>query len=114
VINDITDRLKEIRQYYKLSIREFSKEISYSHGVYGQVEHGDKQPTDRIIKLITSRFNVNEEWLLTGKGKMFGSSPKDIRLEKILDTYNIIDDTYKEFLLEQSKLLLKLFKKEGQ
>jgi transcriptional regulator with XRE-family HTH domain len=112
LMNDIHSRLKEIRQYFKLSIREFSKEISYSHGVYGQVEHGDRPPTDRIIQLITSKFNINKEWLLTGHGKMFDSSPIDIRLKKILQIYNTVDNTYRDFLLEQSKLLLKFYKEK--
>jgi transcriptional regulator with XRE-family HTH domain len=106
----IHDRLKEIRQYYKMSIREFSKEISYSHGVYGQVEHGDNEPTERIIQLISSRFNVNKEWIKTGKGKMFNSTPTDIRLDRILEIYNTIDGTLKDCLLEQSKILLKIYK----
>jgi transcriptional regulator with XRE-family HTH domain len=106
----IHDRLKEIRTSFKLTIREFSKEIHYSHSLYGQTEYGNREPTDRIIQLISSRFNVNKEWITTGTGEMFNTEPPDIRLEKILAIYNMIDDTLKDCLLEQSKLLLKLYK----
>jgi transcriptional regulator with XRE-family HTH domain len=106
----IHDRLKQIRKTLKLSIREFSKEIYFSHSLYGQVEYGNREPTDRIIQLICSRFNVNKDWIRTGEGEMFTSSPPDIRLEKILEIYNIVDETLKDCLLEQSKILLKIYK----
>jgi transcriptional regulator with XRE-family HTH domain len=93
-----------------MSIREFSKEIYFSHGVYGQVETGNRDPNDRIIQLISSRFNVSKEWILTGKGGMFSSPPPDIRLEKILEIYNTLDGTLKDCLLEQSKILLKIYR----
>jgi len=109
-MEDVQTRLKQIRNYFNLSIREFSKQIYFSHGVYGQVECGKREPNDRIIQLICSKFNVNKDWLLTGKSKMFQSEPPDFRLEKILEIYNIIDDNLKDCLLEQSKLLLKIFK----
>jgi transcriptional regulator with XRE-family HTH domain len=109
-MTNIHDRLKKIRKHLNLSIRDFSKEIYVSHSLYGQVEHGDRDPTDRIIQLISSRFNINKEWIMTGKGDMFSSDPPDIRLDKILEIYKTIDGTLKDCLLEQSKLLLKIYK----
>ena len=96
----------------KMSIREFSKEIFFSHSLYGQVEYGNREASDRIIQLISSRFNVNKKWILTGEGAMFDSPPPDIRLEKILEIYNTIDVTLKDCLLEQSKLLLKIYREK--
>jgi transcriptional regulator with XRE-family HTH domain len=112
-MNTIHDRLKEIRKHFGLSIRDFSKEINYSHSLYGQTEYGNREPTDRIIQLISSRFNINKEWIKTGIGDKFFSPPPDIRLEKILEIYNMVDDTLKDCLLEQSKILLNLYKKQN-
>jgi hypothetical protein len=39
--------------------------------------------------------------LKTGIGDKFTSLPPDIRLEKILEIYNMVDDTLKDCLLEQ-------------
>jgi len=110
---EIHDRLKQIRRYFKLSIRDFSKEIYFSHSLYGQVEYGNREPTDRIIQLISSKFNVNKQWILTGEGEMFASPPPDVRLEKILEVYNTIDGLLKDCLLEQSKILLKIYKEKN-
>jgi len=109
-MTNIHDRLKKIRNHLNLSIRDFSKEIYVSHSLYGQVEHGDREPSDRIIQLISSRFNISKEWIMTGKGDMFLSEPPDIRLDRILEIYKTIDVTLKDCLLEQSKLLLKIYK----
>jgi len=106
---EVHNRLKQVRNYFNLSIREFAKEIYFSHSVYGQVEYGSREPNDRIIQLICSKFNVNKDWLLNGTGEMFSSPPPDIRLEKILKVYNTVDDLLKECLLEQSNILLKIY-----
>ncbi|MDR0321033.1 MAG: helix-turn-helix transcriptional regulator [Treponema sp.] len=60
-MEEIHDRLKKIRKSVNMSIREFSKEISYSYSLYGQIEHGDREPTDRIIQLIVGRFSINKK-----------------------------------------------------
>jgi hypothetical protein len=96
-----------------MSIREFSREISYSHGVYGQVEHGDREAGDRIIQLITAKFNVSKEWILTGKGEMFTCPPPDLRLDRIIEVYNMVNPTLKEALLDCSRILLKIHRKDG-
>jgi transcriptional regulator with XRE-family HTH domain len=113
-MSNIHNRLKEIRKYMKLSIREFSKEIYVSHSLYGQTEYGTREPNDRIIQLISSRFNISKDWILNGKGEMFSSPPPDIRLERILEIYNIVDETLKDCLLEQSKILLKIYRNKKE
>ena len=104
----IHERLKQVRKYLNLSIREFSKEIYFSHSLYGQVEFGSREASDRIIQLISSRFSISKKWIMTGEGEMFTSPPPDIRLERILAIYNTIDGTLKDCLLKQSEILLKL------
>ena len=110
IMNAIHARLKEIRKHLKLSIREFAKEIYVSHSLYGQVEYGSREPSDRIVQLISSRFNVSKKWIMAGEGEMFAEAPPDIRLEKILEIYNTIDGILKDCLLEQSRILLKIHK----
>jgi transcriptional regulator with XRE-family HTH domain len=109
-MDEVNDRLKQVRKFLNLTIREFSEKIYYSHSVYGQVEFGSREANDRILQLISSRFNVSKEWLKTGEGEMFTAPPPDIRLEKILEIYNMVDDTLKDCLVEQSKILLRIYK----
>jgi transcriptional regulator with XRE-family HTH domain len=109
-MKQVHERLKEIRTSLNLSIREFSKQIYISHSLYGELELGHRKTTDRIIQLISSRFNVSKDWIKTGEGEMFTSPPPDIKLERIIEIYNTLDGMLKDCLLEQSDILLKIYK----
>jgi transcriptional regulator with XRE-family HTH domain len=104
----VYERIKEIRTTLGLSQVEFSKRIFVSKGFYGDIEVGKKKINDRIIFIISKQFNVNDEWLKTGKGEMFTNTPPDIRLEKLLDIYNQLDGSLRDCLVDQSGILLKL------
>lgn len=110
----INTRLKQIRITLKLSIREFSKQFYTSHSLYGEVELGHREPNDRMIQLISSRFNVSKEWILSGKGEMFTAPPPDLKLQRIIDIYNTLDGLMKDCLLEQSNILLKIYKDKNE
>ena len=42
-----------------------------SQSGYAQIETGDKPISNRLIKPICLAFNIDENWLRTGKGEMF-------------------------------------------
>ena len=111
---DITNRLKEIRKYFGLSIKEFSKQIYISNSLYGSIEHGDRELSERICQLIVSKFNVNKDYILTGEGLMFNTdSPPDSRLNRILEIYNEVSDPLKEMILQMSRIILEHHKRES-
>jgi transcriptional regulator with XRE-family HTH domain len=104
----VYERIKEIRTRLGLSQVEFSERIFLSKSFYGDIEIGKKKVNDRIIFIVSKQFNVNEDWIRTGKGEMFTDTPPDIRLEKLLNIYNQLDGSLRECLVEQSGILLKL------
>jgi transcriptional regulator with XRE-family HTH domain len=108
----IYERVKEIRTALGISQREFSKRIYITQSFYGDLELGKKTINDRIIQLISTQFNVNKEWIMTGKGKMFDSPPPDLKRERLIEIYNQLPEWLQDCLIEQSKLLLKKYKKE--
>jgi len=110
-MKQIYERLKEIRLKLGISQVEFSKQIYVSKSLYGEIEIGNRNVNERIIHLISTGFNVNKEWIKTGKGEMFNSPPPDMRLEKLIDIYNQLDGKLRDCLIEQSSILLKLQKK---
>jgi transcriptional regulator with XRE-family HTH domain len=109
-MKEISGRLKQLRTELHLSIREFSRQIYISHSLYGEVELGHRKVSDRIIQLISSRFNVSKDWILAGKGEIFTAPPPDIKLERVIEIYNTLDGLMKDCLLEQSNILLKIYK----
>jgi len=104
----VNDRIKQLRIHLKMTQVNFSKQIHISQGSMGEIETGFRNVNDRIIQLICSQFNVNKEWLKTGKGGMFDKEKPDIGLEHLIEIYKQLDKTLQEYLIEQSELLLKL------
>ena len=104
----IYDRINEVRKKMKLSQVEFSERIFLSKSFYGDIEIGKKKLNDRVIFIVSKQFNVNEDWIRTGKGEMFMDTPPDIRKERLLDIYNQLDISLRDCLVEQSNVLLRL------
>jgi transcriptional regulator with XRE-family HTH domain len=108
----IHDRIKEIRTALGISQREFAKRIYISQSFYGDIELGNQKVNDRIIHLVSTRFNVDKAWLKTGKGEMFTSIPPDVKLERLIEIYNNLDEQLQDYLLLQSDVLLKIQKEK--
>ena len=106
-MSDVPKRLREIRKYFGLSIKEFARQIYVSNSLYGSIEHGDRELSDRICQLIASKFNVNKDYILTGEGSKFNSdTPPDARLNRIFEIYNEVSDSHKEMILQISRIIL--------
>ena len=108
----INNRVKKVRTNLGLSQRQFSKRIYISQSFYGEIELGNQQVNDRVFHLIVTQFNVNKEWLRTGNGEMFSSPPPDVKLERLIEIYNNLDEQLQDYLLLQSDVLLKIQKEK--
>jgi transcriptional regulator with XRE-family HTH domain len=104
----INTRIKAIRTALKMSQREFGKRIYTSQSLLTEIESGHMKATNRTIQLIVSQYNVNKDWLLTGKGEMFSAQKPDIKKIQLLEIFNELDDMLQDYLLLQSKELLNI------
>jgi transcriptional regulator with XRE-family HTH domain len=111
-MNGIKERIKGIREKLNISQRDFAKKIFISQTLLGDIELGTRTITKRTIQLISTEFNVNKDWILTGQGDIFTAPPPDIQLEKLIEIYKQLDKVLRNFLLEQSKSLLKIQKEK--
>jgi transcriptional regulator with XRE-family HTH domain len=109
-MNPVNERIKQIRSELQISQREFSKQVFISQTTLGEIETGVRKVNNRIIELISSRFNINREWLKDGKGKMFDTKKPDITFEHLKEIYNQLSRPLQNYLLKQSELILKLQK----
>jgi transcriptional regulator with XRE-family HTH domain len=105
-----SERIKELRTTLNLSQRQFAKRIFVSQTLVNEIELGKRKINIRILHLISYQFNANLDWLKKGEGEMFFDNPPDIRLENIIDTFNKLDKGLQDYLLLQSKELLKIQK----
>ena len=112
--DEIRTRIKQVRQALNLSQRDFVKRIYISQTLLGEIELGNRNVNDRTIQLITTEFNVNKDWLLTGKGDMFSAPPVDLQLANLVEIFNQLDKGLKDYLLDLSKGLLKIQKEKTE
>lgn len=67
----MNDRIKSIRESFKMTQEEFGKRIGSARNTIANYENGNRNPSNSVILSICREFNVNEEWLRTGNGEMF-------------------------------------------
>lgn len=108
--DEVRIRIKQVRQTLNASQRDFAKRVYISQTLLGDIELGNRNVNDRTIQLISTEFNVNKNWLLTGKGGMFSAPPVDLQLESLIEIFSQLDKGLRDYLLEQSKGLLKIQK----
>jgi len=108
--SSISSRIKAVRKELDLSQRAFSSGIFISHSFYAKIEDGTRIANKRIIELIGNKYNVNKEWLTTGKGGMFSSAPPDVELEQLVDIIKELDPLFREYIIKQIKLFANLHK----
>lgn len=76
----ISERIKMIRNHFKLSQSEFGERIGLSRGAVVNLEMNRlKNPGDQTLRynLICREFGINEEWLRTGKGQMLSAKTEE-------------------------------------
>lgn len=75
------DRIKELRKTLGLTQQEFADKIGTARGNISAYEVAKNAPSDAVISLICTKFNVNEEWLRNGNGEMFIELTRDEQIE---------------------------------
>lgn len=85
MINDINNRVKEVRQSMKLSQAKFAQKIGFSQGGINDVEKCKCGVSDRFIFAMNKYLGVNEEWLRTGNGSMYAQTDKKDAVEQALN-----------------------------
>lgn len=67
----MNERIKTLRKMLDLTQQKFADRLGVKRNTVGQWEIGRNIPTDAVILSICREFNVNEDWLRTGKGEIF-------------------------------------------
>lgn len=73
----MNERIKKIRKEYDLTQAEFARKIGTSQNVFANYEIGRRKPSNSVINNICKTFDINEEWLRTGNGKMKMDIPEE-------------------------------------
>jgi len=85
-MNEIGNRIRELRLMLNRSLRDFSKDVGVSIGLLSELENGRRAPSPRVVAVIALKCSASEHWLLTGEGPMF------VRRVEIPDQVEATDD----------------------
>ena len=67
---DLSERLKLIRKKNKMTQQEFADALNLKQNTIATYEIGRTLPSDRTLKDICEKFNIQEAWIKTGEGDM--------------------------------------------
>lgn len=116
----LSERIKEVRKAEKLTQTKFGEKLSVSRDVISSFESGRVEPKPIFLNYLCEVFNINKDWLLTGKGEMYKklSSEEEFalligdiaasdnpRLKKLINVLSQIDNE------EDLELILNLCKR---
>lgn len=74
--NDIVSRIKEFMDYKSMNSLTLANKLGYksSEKLSRLFRGGNAKPSYDIIYDISNMFDINTDWLITGRGSMFGST----------------------------------------
>lgn len=116
----MNERIKKLRKELKMTQKDFAEKIKVSPNSIARYELGDRKPSDAIINSICREFDINEDWLRTGKGEMHSLVNPDERYasnvgklqrtddETIINWVNTIAETNPESLKQIEEFMKKL------
>lgn len=93
----MNSRIKSIRKSLDLTQQDFADAISVSQNTIAGYESARRTPSNAVISSICNVFNVNEEWLRTGKGEMFLQKNMDEEIATFIGDIQFSEDpTFKK------------------
>jgi len=100
----MNNRIRELRKALDLSQKEFAEKIGLKQNAISYMEKNGFTITEQNIKVICSQFNVNENWLRTGSGKMFLENEK--KQKEFFDIFDELSPALQDYLIKTAKDLL--------
>lgn len=89
-MSTINERIAQCIATTGLTKTAFAQKINLSQPHMSKIALGHSAPTERTIADICREFNVNEDWLRTGKGEMLKKS-KDATVDQLAAEYGLDD-----------------------
>lgn len=84
----MNERIKELRKVLNLTMEKFGERVGVTRSAMSNIENGNRNLTEQMLRSICREFSVNEEWLRTGKGEMFVISRNDY-IEMVSRSYGL-------------------------
>lgn len=96
-MNRLNERIDYLIKSLGMKKTAFAEKLNVSQAFVSQLCSGVKQPSERTIRDIYTKFNVNEDWLRTGNGEMFIELTRDEQIENFVgDVLKSEEDSFKK------------------
>lgn len=94
----VKERLLEYLKAKKIGRNKFERLIGASDGYITNLKSAPRQ--SKLEKILEAAPDLNEVWLLTGKGEMFADKEREAKhneqLRTLTDTIHLLTETIKE------------------
>lgn len=96
----MNERIKELRSILGYTQQVFADKLNIPRNNIAGYETGKRSPSDAVVSLICKEFNVNKEWLKTGKGEIFIPIDRQDQIAKLTaDLFKSEKNSFKERLI---------------
>ena len=118
----INERVRILRKDLGLTLEKFGERLGVTKVAISNIENGNRNVTEQMIKSICREFSISEDWLRTGEGDMYEpvedetavivselleeSNPFYDIIKGIMKTYLELDEKSKKVLCDTSQRLL--------
>lgn len=92
------ERVREARKSLDLTLEKFGERLGVGKTAISNIECGNRSLTDQMCKSICREFNISEDWLLNGTGKMFVDLSRDLQLARFFGEVQIDEGFKKRFI----------------
>ena len=99
----IAENLLKLRKELKLSQNEFALKLGIIPRAYVNYERGERKPPYEMLITLSNDFDVNLNWLINDKGKMFNKTVAQFNDSKaeivlqVLEEKGLTDDKINQF-----------------
>ncbi|MEJ2202228.1 MAG: XRE family transcriptional regulator [Desulfuromonadaceae bacterium] len=66
-------RVREVRLSQNMTQKVFAASLGIVQGFLSAVENGKKMPSDTFLLALCGKYQIDQDWLLTGQGEMRGA-----------------------------------------
>lgn len=80
----MNNRIKQLREALGKNQEKFGEELGLSRNYISLVENGQRKLSEQSFKVLCSLYDVNEDWIRYGTGKMFVEKTKDEQIAEML------------------------------
>lgn len=82
------EKIKQLRQSLNLSQDEFGAIFNIQKQMVSSLEKNKLKLNNEKLELLCSKYNVNINWLLCGKGTMFNEPAENTKEEEMKNWFN--------------------------